>query len=110
MLHKIKSNFKRIYASVSVAVMSGLLLATPVSAANAVPEGVDPTQLGKMADLVLWVARIIIAGFAIPSVIKIANGVSDENPRDRNAGIVGVVACGGIIAATFALRPLIVGS
>ncbi|GHU58159.1 hypothetical protein FACS1894133_2390 [Clostridia bacterium] len=75
------------------------------------PEHVDVTSMETLITIVFWAVRIIIGGVgAIPAIIKIVQGQADENPRDRNAGIAGMVVTGACVAATFAIEKLFTSS
>lgn len=71
------------------------------------PANVDTTSMDALVTIVFWAVRILIgAAGGIPSIIKIVQGQTDENPRDRNAGIAGLVATGVGVGATFALEAM----
>lgn len=71
------------------------------------PANVNTDSMDGLVTIVFWAVRIIIgAAGGIPSIIKIVQGQTDENPRDRNSGIAGVVATGVGVAATFALQAM----
>lgn len=79
------------------------------TAGNEVPEGVNTDALSKLVGIVFWVVRVaIIAVGGIPGTIKIVQGQTDENPRDRNAGISALIVTGVIFASTFAIQTLII--
>lgn len=72
------------------------------------PTAEDKTTMNTLTTLVFWIIRIailIIGGG--PSLIKIVQGQTDENPRDRNAGIAGLVVTGAAFAGTFVVAGLI---
>ena len=76
---------------------------------NAAPNGVGGSgTMTATADVAFWIVRILIilVGGA-PSLIKIVQGQSDENPRDRNAGIAALAVTGAAFGATFLVRGLI---
>ena len=78
------------------------------NAENAKPTGAGgATTMSTMVNIVFWIVRVIIVAFAIPGIIKIVQGQSDENPRDRNAGIATVITCGACFAGSFAVAALI---
>ena len=102
----------RIVSTAIVAVTAALTFTIGVSAnadtglANA-PANVDATSLNTLITIAFWAVRLIIAAAGgIPSIIKLVQGVSDENPRDRNGGIVGLIATGVGVGATFAIEAL----
>lgn len=77
-------------------------------------ENTDPTGLGgtntmnTMVTVVFWVVRILVLFIGgVPAVIKIVQGQSDENPRDRNAGLATAGITGAAFAATFVIQALI---
>ncbi len=71
------------------------------------PENVDTTTMDSLMVILWWVVRVIILAFAIPLLFKVAQSFSDENPRDRNQGIIGLIAIAVIFGATFAIQALI---
>jgi len=76
---------------------------------NGAPSGVGGSgTMSATADVAFWIVRIIIilVGGA-PGLIKIVQGQSDENPRDRNAGIAALAVSGAAFAGTFLVRGLI---
>ncbi len=77
-------------------------------------ENTDPTGLGgsntmnSMVTVVFWIVRIIVLLIGgVPGIIKIVQGQSDENPRDRNAGLATIGITGAAFAATFVVEKLI---
>ena len=75
---------------------------------NTAPDGTQTGTMTTLVGVVFWIIRIailIIGGG--PSLIKIVQGQTDENPRDRNAGIAGLVVTGAAFAATFVVASLI---
>ena len=51
------------------------------NAENAKPTGAGgATTMSTMVNIVFWIVRVIIVAFAIPGIIKIVQGQSDENP------------------------------
>ena len=77
-------------------------------------ENTKPTNIGGAStmntavSIVFWVIRvaIILIGGA-PGIVKVVQGQSDENPRDRNAGLATIGIAGAAFAATFAIQGLI---
>ena len=75
---------------------------------NAAPENISTDTMSAMINIIMWIVRIaILAIGGIPGLIKIVQGQQEENPRDRNNGIVSVVIAGVAFAATFAIAALI---
>ena len=75
---------------------------------NSAPANVSTTTMSTMINIIMWIVRIaILAIGGIPGLIKIVQGQQEENPRDRNNGIVSVVIAGVAFAATFAISALI---
>ncbi len=75
---------------------------------NPAPDGVKTETMISLMGIVWWLVRVavlIIGG--VPSIIKIVQGQSDENPRDRNAGITTLIICAACFGATFAIEALI---
>lgn len=110
---KMKKNMtKAMFSLMSVAMLANSVMLT-VFAADAVNENTnaDITTTGtmdKMVALVFWIIRgvILISGGG-PALIKIVQGQTDENPRDRNAGIVALVITGVVFAASFVIEALL---
>lgn len=92
-------------AACTIAMMCG----TAMSAfATGEPSETDKATMNTLSGLVFWIIRIailIIGGG--PSLIKIVQGQTDENPRDRNAGIAGLVITGAAFAGTFVVAGLL---
>lgn len=81
---------------------------TAFAADNPAPDGVETETMTSLMGIVWWLVRVavlIIGG--VPSIIKIVQGQSDENPRDRNAGITTLIICAACFGATFAIEALI---
>ncbi len=74
----------------------------------AAPSGVDTASYSGLVDIVFWVATVAIAAAGgIPSLIKLAQGQADEDPRGRNAGIAGLVITGAVIGGATAVKVLL---
>lgn len=108
-----KLNKKKVSRMLSVAVVAAAAIAAlTVSVAaegglSDAPANVDNTSLNALITIAFWATRLIVAAAGgIPSVIKLVQGVSDENPRDRNGGILGLIATGVGVGATFAIEAL----
>lgn len=101
------------YASIFAAVMVLLMMSSfSVFAENT--ENQAPTNIGgtntmnSLIDIIMWIVRIaVIAIGGIPGLIKVVQGQQEENPRDRNNGIISIVIAGVAFAATFAIAALI---
>lgn len=64
--------------------------------------------MSSLTKVVFWVVRaIILASGGIPGIIKINQGQTDENPRDRNAGLAVIGVTGAAFAATFVIEALV---
>jgi hypothetical protein len=69
------------------------------------PADVDTGKLGAIISIVFWLVRIIIALVGmVPAIIKIVQGQSDENPRDRNSGIAAAGVSAAAIGVSFAIE------
>lgn len=105
---------KKFNRMLSVAIVAITAIATLTFSAAAesgglsdAPANVDNTSLNALITIAFWGTRLIVAAAGgIPSVIKLVQGVSDENPRDRNGGILGLIATGVGVGATFAIEAL----
>ncbi|WP_303819200.1 hypothetical protein [Ruminococcus flavefaciens] len=86
--------------TVATMVCSAAMVAFADNAENAAPSGVGGTNTkNTLINLIFWIVRIAIVVIGgVPAIIKIVQGSSDENPRDRNAGFATL----GIVAAAFA--------
>lgn len=97
----------RLLATIASIPILNILTSVEVSAFGTPPANVDTSSMDILVTIVFWAVRILIgAAGGIPSVIKIVQGQTDENPRDRNAGIAGIVATGVGVGATFALEAM----
>ena len=92
-----------------LAMSSVMVFATGgTTADNSAPSGVQTTTMNGLSDIIWWLVRVaVLAIGGIPAVIKIVQGQSDENPRDRNAGIATLVITAAVFGATFAIQNLI---
>ena len=103
------------YITVALTVMMVLAMSSVMvfatggtTADNSAPSGVQTTTMNGLSDIIWWLVRVaVLAIGGIPAVIKIVQGQSDENPRDRNAGIATLVITAAVFGATFAIQNLI---
>ena len=104
------------YISVAATVMMVLMLSaitvfaagTTGAAANGQPSGVDTTTMNEFGGIVWWLVRIVILAIGgIPGVINLVKGLSDQDDRQRNIGLIVLVVTGAAVAATFALSGVI---
>lgn len=100
------------YITVALTVMMVLAMSSVMAFAttgdNSAPANVSTTTMNGLADIVWWLVRIaVLAIGGIPAVIKIVQGQSDENARDRNAGIATLIVTAAAFGATFAIDSLI---
>ena len=104
-------NFTKILGVTAMTAAMFAMSAMTVLAANdenAAPENISTGTMSAMINIIMWIVRIaIITIGGIPGLIKIVQGQQEENPRDRNNGIVSVVIAGVAFAATFAIAALI---
>ena len=85
---------------------TGATPATP--ATNTTPAGVDTSTMSQFGTIIWWIVRIVILAVGgVPGIIKVVQGISDEDNRGRNAGIVTLIATGAGFGATFALQQII---
>lgn len=95
--------------TIAMAMCSTVMVSFAANDENVAPETVGGANtMSTLISVVFWAVRIIvlIVG-AVPGIIKINQGNADENPKERNAGIVSVVVAGVCFAATFAIEALI---
>lgn len=82
--------------------------AQATAASNTTPPGVDTTAMSSFGSIIWWLVRIVILAVGgVPGLIKVVQGISDEDNRGRNAGIVTLIATGAGFGATFALQQII---
>jgi len=108
--HKIHNFIKTLSVTAMTAAMFAVSAMTVFAAndENAAPENISTDTMSAMINIIMWIVRIaILAIGGIPGLIKIVQGQQEENPRDRNNGIVSVVIAGVAFAATFAIAALI---
>jgi heme/copper-type cytochrome/quinol oxidase subunit 2 len=104
-LKSIKKNIAII--NILMIVMVVCALAGSVSAAGGAPPGVQTDGMNTLVTIVFWAVRlIIIAVGAIPGIVKIVQGQSNEDSRERNGGIAVCVVTGICVAATFGIEQL----
>ncbi|MEG0614211.1 MAG: hypothetical protein RR540_00530 [Oscillospiraceae bacterium] len=97
----------KIFLAVMTAISAFTTFAMPLCASSAPPD-VNTAAMDSMVEVVFWAVRIVIVAVGgVPSCIKVVQGQADENPRDRNAGIAGLIVTGVIFGATFAVKALI---
>ncbi|MDE6520442.1 MAG: hypothetical protein K2K91_08340 [Ruminococcus sp.] len=89
--------------------MCGGMLTFAANNENTAPTGIGgTTTMNTMITIVFWVVRIILIFVGgVPGGIKIVQGQSDENPRDRNAGLATIGITGAVFAVTFAIEALV---
>lgn len=63
--------------------------------------------LGVVVDIVIWVVRIIIIGYAIPSIPKIVEGKANDDERTFNKAIVTLIIVVAVFVASFPLANVI---
>lgn len=105
------------YISVAAVVMMVLIMsavtvfaagASGGAATNGQPSGVDTTTMNEFGGIVWWLVRIVILAIGgIPGVINLVKGLSDQDDRQRNIGLIVLVVTGAAVAATFALSSVI---
>ena len=106
------NKFQKYISTAAICTMFLILSSVTAFAANSennTPSDVTSTStMNTLIDIIMWLVRIaILAIGAVPGIIKIVQGQQEENPRDRNNGIVSVVISGAGFAATFAISALI---
>lgn len=109
-----KKAFRKITKAISITttiLLSNVLLAYSALAEGGgignAPASVDTATYKTLVTLVFWVVRIVVLGLtAIPGLVKIAQGVGNEDVRERNGGISLLVIGGALFAATFAIEAL----
>lgn len=89
--------------------MCNAMFTFAVNDENTQPTGVGGTKtMNTMITIVFWIVRgILVLIGGVPGIIKAVQGQSDENPRDRNAGLAVIGITGLAFAATFAVEKLI---
>ena len=102
------------YISIAAVVMLMLMMsgisvfATGGAAASGQPSNVDTTTMGQFGNIVWWIVRIVILAVgAVPGLINLINGISNQDDRQRNIGLITLIITGAVFAATFALSGII---
>lgn len=71
------------------------------------PSGVNQQQTNRVMDIVVWIAIIAIgAAGAIPSLIKLVEGQTNEDVRGRNSGIAGLAVTAAVVGAIYAVKAI----
>lgn len=97
----------RTIATANMLIATTLLSIQSVSAAPATPEGVDTTAYNSIINIVFWIVCIAIGAGCLPSIQNISQGVQDNDPRQRNQGILGVAVGAACIGAAAAVKTAI---
>ena len=104
------------YISVAAVVMMVLIMSavtvfaagTTGAATSGQPSGVDTTTMNEFGGIVWWLVRIVVLAIGgVPGVINLVKGLSDQDDRQRNIGLIVLVVTGAAVAATFALSSVI---
>lgn len=101
------------YISVSAIVMLTLMMSALTVFADGevstgTPEGVDTSTVSSFGSIIWWIVRIVILALGgIPGLINFVKGMSDEDHRQRNGGLITLIATAAAFAATFALQGII---
>lgn len=99
---KTKTQQKLVTAS---AVLTTITAGT--TTAFAAPTGVNTQQTNKVIDIVMWIVIIAIgAAGAIPSLIKLIEGQTNEDVRGRNSGIAGLAVTAAVAGAAYAVKAI----
>lgn len=102
-LSKIRRVKKAVYGAAAAAASTAVSIPTVFAA----PANVDTTQTNQVVDIVVWIVIIAVAAAgAFPSIVKIAEGVSNEDTRGRNAGIGGLVVTAACCGAVYAIKAI----
>lgn len=73
----------------------------------AAPTGVNTQQTNKVIDIVVWIGIVAIgAAGAIPSLIKLVEGQTNEDVRGRNSGIAGLAVTAAVVGAIYAVKAI----
>lgn len=103
LLSKIRKVKKAVYGAAAAATSTAVSIPTVFAA----PTGVNTTQTDQVVDIIVWIVIIAIAAAgAFPSIVKIAEGVSNEDTRGRNAGIGGLVITAACAGAVYAIKEI----
>ena len=109
-----KKAFRKIAKAISITttiLLSSVFLAFSAFAEGGgigdAPSSINTATYKTLVTLVFWVVRIVVLGLtAIPGLVKIAQGVGNEDVRERKGGISLLVIGGALFAATFAIEAL----
>lgn len=78
-----------------------------MTTAFAAPTGVTTTQTNKVIDILVWIGIIAIGACgAIPSLIKLVEGQTNEDVRGRNSGIAGLAVTAATVGAIYAIKAI----
>jgi multisubunit Na+/H+ antiporter MnhC subunit len=68
----------------------------------------SPGNTGDMkllVGIIFWAVRLIIVAVgAVPGLIKIVQGNSNEDTRERNAGVAALIITGIVVGASFPIE------
>lgn len=100
------------YISVAAAVMILLMMSAVTvfatsggAAATGQPSGVDTSTMTGFGSIVWWIVRVVIlAAGGIPGLINFVKGQSDQDDRQRNGGLIALIATAAGFIGTFALQ------
>ncbi len=107
------------YISVAAVVMMVLIMSAVTvfatgttgatgAAASGQPANVDTSTMNEFGGIVWWLVRIVVLAIGgVPGVINLVKGLSDQDDRQRNIGLITLVVTGAAVAATFALSAVI---
>lgn len=103
------------YISVAAVVMMVLMMSAVTvfatgsgQVSTGTPDGVDTSTVSNFGTIIWWIVRIVILALGgIPGLINFVKGMSDEDNRQRNGGLITLIATAAAFAATFALQGII---
>ena len=100
-----------VFAVMMIAMMMSAVTVFATSGGGAAATGqptVDTSTMTEFGSIVWWLVRIVILAIGgIPGVINLVKGLSDQDDRQRNIGLIVLVVTGAAVAATFALSGII---
>jgi hypothetical protein len=100
---KVVKASKAIKRVVTVTVMAAAL-SVPALAA---PSGVDTTSATQLINIATWAVGLIIGfGGGLPALQALVDGHNNDDPRERNKGIRGLVVTGIGVGGIAALKTI----
>jgi heme/copper-type cytochrome/quinol oxidase subunit 2 len=93
--------------AVMLAVAGALTMTAFANENPANPANIQTETMNTLVTLVFWAVRLLILAIGgIPALIKITQGQTNEDNKERNAGITAAIVTGIMFAASFGIEAL----